>query len=212
MTKKLFWENPYLTRLETHITHAVDNEVTVKETIFYAFSGGQERDQGTIASYQVLQARKDGEEIRYSLQADHSLKIGDKVIMEIDWERRYKLMRLHFAAEIVLKLVYKHLQPIEKIGAHISQDKSRIDFLTEENISKIFPILTKEANEIVTSDYPILSAFSDEEKERRYWEIKEVGKVPCGGTHLKSTGEVGTIKLKRKNIGKGKERIEITVH
>jgi alanyl-tRNA synthetase len=96
MTKKLFWENPYLIRLETHITHAVDNEVTVKETIFYAFSGGQESDQGTIASYQVLQARKDGKEIRYSLQADHSLKIGDKVIIEIDWERRYKLMRLHF--------------------------------------------------------------------------------------------------------------------
>jgi alanyl-tRNA synthetase len=79
MTKKLFWENPYLIRLETHITHVVDNEVTVKETIFYAFSGGQESDQGTIASHQVLQARKDGKEIRYSLQADHSLKIGDVV-------------------------------------------------------------------------------------------------------------------------------------
>ena len=54
-----------------------------------------------------------------------------------------------------------------------------------------------------------MSAFSDEAAELRYWEIPDLARVACGGTHLKRTGEIGKIELKRKNIGKGKERIEI---
>jgi hypothetical protein len=55
------------------------------------------------------------------------------------------------------------------------------------------------------------SAFSDEANERRYWKIKEFSQVPCGGTHIKRTSEMGVIRLKRVNPGKGKERIEIFV-
>ncbi|HAE50502.1 MAG TPA: alanyl-tRNA editing protein, partial [Tistrella mobilis] len=44
---------------------------------------------------------------------------------------------------------------------------------------------------------------------RRYWEVEGVARVPCGGTHLRRTGEVGAITLKRVNVGKGKERIEM---
>jgi Ser-tRNA(Ala) deacylase AlaX len=121
------------------------------------------------------------------------------------------LMRLHFAAEIILELVYKHLHPIEKTGAHIAQDKARIDFVWGENISKHFPMLQKAAQEIIEADQEIISAFSDEENGRRYWEVEGFSRVSCGGTHLKRTGEVGEIKLKRNNIGKGKERIEIYV-
>ena len=66
-------------------------------------------------------------------------------------------------------------------------------------------------NEIISADYPILSEFEDRENERRTWEIVGFAKVSCGGTHLKSTSEVGNILLKRVNIGGGKERIEITL-
>lgn len=54
-----------------------------------------------------------------------------------------------------------------------------------------------------------ISDFADKGAEQRYWEITGFAKVPCGGTHIRHTGEVGKISLKRKNIGKGKERIEI---
>ena len=57
----------------------------------------------------------------------------------------------------------------------------------------------------------ILSAFSDELTERRYWKISAFSQVPCGGTHIKRTGEIGQIHLKRRNRGKGVERIEIYV-
>jgi Ser-tRNA(Ala) deacylase AlaX len=185
------------------------NDVTVAETIFYAFSGGQESDRGTFGGHQVTQARKDGKEIIYTLEEGHGLKIGDAVTMTIDWERRYRLMRLHFAAELVLELTYQNLKGIEKIGAHIAQDKARIDFKWPQSIAASFPLLAGEANRIIEADQPILSAYSDEENQRRYWEVAGFARVPCGGTHLKRTGEVGRVELKRDNIGKGKERIEV---
>jgi Ser-tRNA(Ala) deacylase AlaX len=211
MTKKVFWKDPYLTQLDTFLTSVKESDVTVEQTIFFAFSGGQESDHGTIADHRVLQARTEGKEIVYTLENGHGLKPGDQVRMKIDWDRRYKLMRLHFAAEIVLELVSQRLGSIKKIGAHIAQDKARIDFEWDGNISKVLPDIQKEALRIIEANRDITSAFSDEEKEKRYWEIGGFAKVPCGGTHLRKTGEVGEIELKRKNPGKGKERIEIYV-
>ena len=211
MTEKVFWKDPYLTQLDTLITSVKDNDITVEQTIFFAFSGGQESDYGTIGDHRVLQAQADGREIVYTLENGHGFKPGDQVRMRIDWERRHKLMRLHFAAEIVLELVSQKLSSIKKIGAHIAQDKARIDFEWDGNISEVLPDIQKEALGMIEANQEIISAFSDEEQEKRYWEIRGFAKVPCGGTHLKRTGEIGQIKLKRKNPGKGKERIEIYV-
>lgn len=68
MAKKIFWQNPYLTELQTTVQTVNGNQITVKETIFYAFSGGQESDYGTIGGRKVLEARKDGKEIYYTLE------------------------------------------------------------------------------------------------------------------------------------------------
>ncbi|HEV2524251.1 MAG TPA: alanyl-tRNA editing protein [Gammaproteobacteria bacterium] len=211
MTKKIFWQDPYLTDLETVVQTAHGNQVTVSETIFYAFSGGQESDSGTIGGYKVLEARKEGKEIFYTLEESHRLKAGDTVKICIDWDRRYKLMRLHFAAEIVLELVCQKFPDVVKVGAHIAQDKSRIDFEWSQNISPFIATLQQEAQSIIDSNQEIVSAFSDETNERRYWKINEFSQVPCGGTHIKRTGEMGIIRLKRANPGKGRERIEIYV-
>jgi Ser-tRNA(Ala) deacylase AlaX len=209
MTAKLFWEDPYRTELDTTISTVDGNQITVTSTIFFAFSGGQESDAGSIAGRRVLAARKEGLEIVYSLPDGHGLQAGDRVRMEIDWERRYRLMRLHFAAELVLELVYRSLTGIEKVGAHIAVDKARLDFRWPENISGYFPALLSEAQSLIDANREIVSAFEDEADERRYWEVPGFARVPCGGTHLRRTGEVGRIALKRNNIGHAKERIEI---
>ena len=211
MTRKVFWENPYLTELEATVTSVVENDVMVDQTIFYAQSGGQESDHGLINNYRVLQARQEGKEIIYSVEDGHGLQPGDRVKMVIDWERRYQVMRLHFAAEVILVLAYQKLEGIEKIGAHIAQDKARIDFIWHENISKAFPALERDAIKIIELNQEIESAFSNEELEKRYWKVEGFSQVSCGGTHLKRTGEIGKIVLKRNNIGKGKERIEIYI-
>ena len=209
MTEKLFWESPYMTSLETVVTSVDGKTITLRETIFYAFSGGQESDQGRIGGRQVLEARKAGFEIEYELPAGHGLRRGDRVHVEIDWPRRYNLMRLHFAAELILELVYRELGDVEKIGAHISPGKARIDFHWPDNIAALFPELTARAQAIIDQDRVIVSAYADESRQLRYWEVPGFGRVPCGGTHLKRTGEVGRLALKRRNIGRGKERIEV---
>lgn len=211
MTEKIFWQDPYLTELETMVQTVNGNQVTIAETIFYAFSGGQESDSGTIGGCKVLEARKDGKEIFYTLEENHNLKMGDTVKICIDWERRYKLMRLHFAAEVVLELVCQKFPDVIKVGAHIAQDKSRIDFEWSQNISPFIALLQQDAQNIIDSNQEIVSTFSDESHERRYWKINEFSQVPCGGTHIKRTGEMGIIRLKRANPGKGRERIEIYV-
>jgi len=211
MTRKVFWEAPYQTTLDTIISGVDSNQVKMNETIFYPFAGGQERDTGTIGGFEVKDVLKQGTDLQYILPDDHTLQTGDTVTIKIDAERRYKLMRLHFAAEIVLELATQNLPGIIKIGAHIAESKARIDFLWENNIASAFPMLTEKAHNIINANYPIVSAFSDRDNERRYWEIEGFARVACGGTHIKHTDEVGDLRLKRKNIGKGKERIEITV-
>jgi len=210
-TKKIFWQDPYLTELETNVLTVNGNQITLKETIFYAFSGGQESDHGTIGGHPVLAATKDDKELFYTLAEEHGLKAGDVVKIVIDWERRYKLMRLHFAAEIVLELVCQRFPDILKVGAHIAQDKARIDFTWNQTISPFIPLLQQETQAIIDSNQEVMSAFSDEKNERRYWKINAFSQVPCGGTHIKYTGEIGLVRLKKVNLGKGKERIEIYV-
>jgi len=209
VTRKLFWETPYRTTLATHVVAVAGDEVYLAETIFYALSGGQESDVGTIAGFPVLEARKEGMALHYRLPSDHGLNVGDPAWIEIDGERRLRLMRLHFAAELTLELVTRRLPGIEKIGAHIAADKARIDFALESSIAPLLEDLTRSVAEIVELDLPIESDFSDRAHERRFWRIDGFAAVPCGGTHLKRTGEVGTVSLRRKNIGRGKERIEI---
>ena len=209
MTRKVFWQEPYRTSLDTVVAEVAGEEVRLAETILYALSGGQESDQGTIAGRPVLAARWQGRDILYRLPAGHGLAAGDAVAVALDWERRYRLMRLHFAAELVLELCYRRLAGIEKVGAHIAADKARIDFARAESVAPLLPELAAAAGEIVAADRPIVSAFSDEPAERRYWEVEGFARVPCGGTHLRRTGEVGALALKRQNPGRGKERIEI---
>lgn len=211
MVRKLFWIDPYLTRHETRVSAAEGQQVRLEETIFFAFSGGQEGDAGTICGHAVLAAEKVGLDIAYTLAPDHELRAGDDVDIVIDWGRRYALMRLHFAAEMVLQLVYRLRPSIERIGAHISPGKARVDFALDGNIAELFPRIESAVRDLVCADLPIITAFSDEATQRRYWEVRGFARMPCGGTHPRATSEVGALKLRRRNTGRGKERIEITL-
>jgi len=206
---KVFWDDPYSTELEANVTSVNGDVITLDQTIFYAFSGGQQSDSGTIEGLTVLGAKKENFEIYYTLPKGHGLQVGDVVHLNIDWEKRYKLMKLHFAAELILELVYQNYGHPEKVGANITEDKARVDFMWTGNISLIFPELLPQVQDLIDSNLEIESAFSDDSQEIRYWKIEGFARVPCGGTHLKRTGEIGAIKLKRNNIGGGKERIEI---
>ncbi len=207
--RKVFWEDPYQISLLTTVESVKGNVLTLKETIAYAFSGGQQSDDGTINGCKIIKAQKDGMEIYYTVEGEHNVKPGDEVQLTIDWEKRYKIMKLHFAAEIILELVNQNFGHPEKIGANITSEKARIDFIWENSIAEMFPVLEAKAKELIEANKPIISAFSNEAEEIRYWKIAGFGQVPCGGTHIKTTGEINALKLKRDRQGKNKERIEI---
>jgi Ser-tRNA(Ala) deacylase AlaX len=100
-TVKIFWEDPYLTELIARVTSVNSDILTLDRTIFYAVSGGQESDAGTIGGRKVVEVEKRDTEIYYTLEGSHDLKAGNEALIKIDWTRRYRLMRLHFAAEIL---------------------------------------------------------------------------------------------------------------
>jgi Ser-tRNA(Ala) deacylase AlaX len=209
--QKVFWDDPYKKTLTTRVSEVNGQRLLFEKTIAFSFSGGQESDKATINGLSIIDSEKKGNLIYYTLLPEHGLAVGDEVIMEIDWQRRYRLMRLHFAAELVLELV-KKTQNLKKIGAHIAETKARIDFIYDKNISNIIDQILPQYNEIIKQNLPIATGFSDIENQRRFWEIEGFSKVSCGGTHVKSTLEVGYVALKRANIGAGKERIEIRLN
>lgn len=206
--KKVFWDNPYQTTLTTHVSSVQGNDLLFDATIAYSFAGGQESDKATVNGIPILSSRMEGNLIFYTLPADHGLSVGDQVVMEIDWPRRSRLMRLHFAAELILEIVTQKFG-FEKVGAHIAETKSRIDFISPESITSKLPEILAAYEEIITKNLPIEKGYSDVATQRRFWRIDGFAQVPCGGTHVDSTGEVGFVKLKREHPGKSIERIEI---
>lgn len=116
--KKIFWENPYQTNLTTTVTAVNGNEILLADTIAYSFSGAQESDKATVNGMPILSSRMDGNLIYYTLPEGHGLIPDNTVTMTIDWPRRNRLMRLHFAAELVLEIVTQKFN-WEKVGAHI---------------------------------------------------------------------------------------------
>ena len=206
--RKVFWDKPYQHTLSTTVARVDGNQVLFNETIAYSFAGGQESDVATVNDIPITGSTMTDNLIYYTLPEGHGLQVGDSVTMKIDWPRRNRLMRLHFAAELVLEIVTQNFK-LEKVGAHIAEGKSRIDFKADENISQHLPFILERYNAIIAQNLPIHKDYSDRATQRRYWKIDGFAQVPCGGTHVDTTGEVGLVMLKRERPGKGIERIEI---
>jgi len=206
--RKVFWDNPYQQKLTTHVSLTDGNQALFDETIAFSFAGGQESDRTFINDMPILDSKRIDDLIFYTLPEGHGLSRGMAIVMTVDWPRRYRLMRLHFATELILELVTQMVN-WEKVGAHIAEGKARIDFKSEANANTLFESLLPAFNKIIDGNHPIEKGYLDTETQRRYRKIDGFAQVPCGGTHVRSTGEVGRILLKRDHPGKGIERIEI---
>lgn len=213
MTKKLFWEDPYLTECTATITEINGNKVKLDRTIFFAFSGGQASDEGTIGGINVTEAVKQGDkeniiDIEYTLEKEPSFKVGDIVTIKINSERRQKLRNLHSAAHILYYLSQEFIGKVKIVGSNIAPEKARMDFLYEQPLNDIILKLEKKMNTFISEGHQIVMENDEEKPDLRWWTCGE-WRMPCGGTHVKLAGEIGAVTLKRVNIGKGKERIEI---
>ena len=212
-TRKLFYEDPYLKEAEAKVLKIDGEKVFLDKTIFFPFSGGQASDNGTINAQFIKDVQKEGDEIIHFVERPE-FKEGDKVTLVLDWKRRYKLMRLHSAAHIVYFVLRKKIGEQKMIVSNINPDKARLDYEYPKSIAEFLPDAERETNALLDASLAIKTW--EGENGRRFWqlqgshELHEIGeKLPCGGLHPKNTKEIGKIVLKRKNLGAGKERVEI---
>jgi len=209
-TIKEYYEKPYSKEFKAMVLETNGEKVVLDKTLFYPGGGGQACDVGKLNGFEVYFVNSSDGVIFHHVR-EHNLRKGDVIKGEIDWERRYELMKLHSAAHIVY---YKFIEVFfngdyEKakvIGSNVAVSKSRIDFAMQESIAEKLVEVEKLSNEFIKEAHEIITKYLDAEK--RVW-VCDKYEMPCGGTHVKNTSEIGEIKLKRKNLGKGKERVEI---
>tara|TARA_Y100000310_G_scaffold271648_1_gene286249 strand:- start:372 stop:2780 length:2409 start_codon:yes stop_codon:yes gene_type:complete len=207
-TERLFYQDPYLKEAEAIVEEINDKEIILDKTLFFAFSGGQASDRGTINDIPIHDVKKENHKIVHILENEPGFKVGDKVKLKLDWERRHKLMRLHSAAHLVYYPFAEILNKPKIVGSNINPDKARVDFIYNSSITEKIPQIEKEVNETISKNLDISTTPDENNPEKRWWKCGQ-WKMPCGGTHVKNTSEIGKLKLKRKNIGQGKERVEI---
>ena len=209
-TERLFYKDPYMKETEAKVEEINGKEVVLDKTIFFAFSGGQASDRGTINRIPVVDVRKENHKIVHVLEREPDFKKGETVTLKLEWERRYNLMKLHSAAHLVYYPFVEELGKPKIIGSNVNPDKARIDFLYDKPITEKIPKIEEKVNQMISQGLEIKTENDEKDPEKRWWRCNGKG-MPCGGTHVRNTSEIGKIKLKRKNIGAGKERVEIAL-
>lgn len=205
-TRLLFYEDPYLKEHKAKVVKTEKNVVWLNETIFFAESGGQESDRGSIENIPIIDIYP--ENFGHVLERDPSFKVGDLVNLRLDWDRRYRMMRLHSAAHVVYFVVKETLGDLEVIGSHVSPARARLDYAFYGRISDYFPQIMEVVNRVLSEPQEIIIYRRPDNPQIRIWKM-DSWETPCSGLHVRNTVEIGKIGLKRRNLGKGKERIEI---
>src|SRR3989344_519236 len=207
-TKRLFWNDPYLKDCNANVIEINNDKIVLDQTIIYALSGGQESDSGNIGEYEVIEATKREDTLVYTLNKPFNGKVGDNVKVKIDWDKRYKLMRLHSAQHIVAEIVMQNYKDTKDAGGGISSNKARLDF-SGIKFSEILKDIEIKVNKFISENHTIKLCGEEKDETRRLWEIEGFAKMNCSGTHVKNTSEIGKITLKRKSGGANIERLEI---
>ena len=208
-TIRLFDSDHYLSEFDAKVVAINGLNVVLDQTAFYALSGGQSGDTGKIVDSRVIDTKIiDGEHI-HILEESPSFKVGDSVHGTINWERRYRIMKIHSASHIMEHIFYKNFGVLERIGSNVDDKKDRSDYKTEERLDPELLKKTEDEINAFLSEGHDINIEVDEEGIRTWTSGPYVDH--CGGTHVRNTSEIGLIKLKRKNPGRGKERVETSL-
>lgn len=233
MTKLLYMdsiEDNYIRDFEAVVTKNKKNYICLDQTAFYPTGGGQPCDHGKIKwdtnESTVTEVIKKGDSIKHFI--DGMLPpVGTKIAGSIDWDRRYRHMKMHTAQHIISGIVYDEYQA-RTVGNQIHAEYSRVDFHPVKFSEKDLVSIEEKCNEILGRNIPLF--IYDEERthlERRVDEQrcnldlipKSISKLrivetkgfdvcPCAGTHVRNTREVPPLQImKRETKGKKRERI-----
>ena len=220
-SKKIYQEDSYLKQLEANVISCNENnnlyEVILDQTIFYPhMSGGQPKDEGTINNIRVLNVLEKDDEIIHVLPEP----VMGKVNLIIDFENRFDNMQQH-TGQHILSAFFAELYDGKTVGFHLSSNYTTIDLnieLNDEMIEKVELC----ANKVIYENKSVkANTFSYDESLKqglrkppkildslRLIKIEDCDLIACGGTHVKTTGEIGIIKIIKSEKYKSGTRIE----
>ena len=233
-TELLFRDDAYLQSATACVVSVGERGIELDRTLFYPVGGGQPGDTGHLVRHNgetvaVVDARK-GEAVDSVIHVlapgSPALEVGEAVTLNLDWERRYALMRLHTALHVMSCVV---IAPVT--GGNIAPDKARLDFDIDMERLNAAHIETETnaliARSVQTETVWITDAELDARPELvktmsvqpprgagrvRLLSIPGIDLQPCGGTHVLNIGEIGGIRVLRiKSEGKRNRRVEIAL-
>lgn len=236
VTELLFQRDSYLRRFEATVIEVTREGVVLDRTAFHPTSGGVANDTGWLYSsqrrYEVrdVVVDKSSGEVIHILDTTEDLSPGTSVTGEINWERRYRLMRLHTAAHILSAVMYSDYGSLVT-GGDVEPDKAKEDYDIQGDEREIFSTAAGKVNEIIKRGVEVkiywlsrdeamripgivkLAARTPPEvKNLRIVEIEGVDIQADGGPHVRNTAEIGRfVLLKTENKGKRRKRIYYTV-
>ncbi len=212
MTVKLFYQNPYQAEFEAKVVEVSGNNVVLDQTCFFPQGGGQVGDTGELNGVRVTDTIKseDKKKIFHVLEKP-ALKVGDAVKGKIDWERRYKTMKLHSISHIVMYFMKEVFgdwcNALPAALVDDKKDRSTYTFKEPLNLEKL-KLVEKKTNDFIAKGIDIKTWADAKNPDYRYWKCDMI-ELPCGGTSVKNTKEVGKIILEKgKSAGTGKQKIE----
>lgn len=235
MTRLLYLDDSYLRIFESKVVEVQEERVVLEETAFYPTGGGQPHDTGSLTSlrdgqvYEVLDVVKEGENVVHVLDRS-GLNVGEPVRGELNWTRRYRLMRMHTAAHLLSAVLFKETGALIT-GNQKGVDKSRIDFDLEAFEREKITEYVEKANELASKGVPVKAYYLKREEAMqipgvvklagalppdvdvlRIVEIQGVDIQADAGTHVKNTSEIGKIEVvKIENRGRHNRRLYFTL-
>ena len=235
-TKPLYLYDSYLNEFEARIQHVAGSKITLDQTAFHPRTGGVAYDTGYLANenmkYEVVGAEinKDTKEIIHLLEKEADLTQGNLIRGILNWERRYRLMRLHTAAHLIAATMYRDYDALIT-GGQVDPKYAKLDFNLLKTDREVFEAAVEKANKEASKNVQLKIYFltreealkrpgvvklaermPPKEKELRIVEIPGVDLQADGGPHVKNTKEIGEILLvKIENKGKNKRRIYFSV-
>ena len=232
MAELLFRDDAYRRSCDATVVAVDDRGIRLDRTVFYPMGGGQPGDTGALkradgSSVEIADARKgDGLDDVLHVPAPGSVlpAVGENVTAEIDWERRHRLMRMHTCLHLLCAVV-----PGAVTGGQISDGKARLDFdVPGEALDKA--VITDSLNALIAADHAVTPRWITDEElaaqpdlvrtmsvkpptgfgKVRLLDIAGVDLQPCGGTHVRHTGEIGRVEVtKIENKGRQNRRVNL---
>lgn len=233
MTIALFREDAYLTNCTAKVLEINDkNGIITDQTVFYPTGGGQPGDTGTLTRADgsvieiatTVKGETQEQVVLVPANADNLPVVGEDVTLEINWEVRHRLMRMHSCMHLLSAVL---TYPVT--GGQVSDGKGRLDFdIPEATLDK--EEINEKLNDLISKNLPVsFDWITDEELDSKPELVKTMsvqpprgsGKVrlikiedtdlqPCGGTHVKNTSEIGRVKV-RKIEKKGRQNRRVSL-